>query len=107
MLEVTDYRSEQRIQVAENDFEEKMTWEQAIVACKNLGDGWRLPYYSELDTLYYELRQKGMGNFKDAYYWSSKENNKKDAWTYNFSDDIANYSKDKTCTYYVRAVRTL
>ena len=107
MLEITSPNTGERLQVADNDFEYEMTWDQAKDACKNLGDGWRLPNYSELDTIYYELRQKGMGNFKDAYYWSSKENNAKDAWTYNFSDDIANYSKDKTYTYYVRAVRTL
>ena len=30
----------------------KMTWDEAKKACKNLGDGWRLPRKHELEILY-------------------------------------------------------
>jgi hypothetical protein len=104
MFEITSPITGEKLQVALNDFEEKMNWEQAKNACKDLGIGWRLPTIKELEVMYEELYKKGKGNFKDATYWSSKEYDYLNAWFFYFSNGNAG-NFDKSCTYYVRAVR--
>jgi hypothetical protein len=42
------------LQVAENDFEKAMTWNDAQNACKELGEGWRLPSIIELQLIHRE-----------------------------------------------------
>ena len=59
-----------QIQVSENDFPDKMTWDQAKSACKELGKGWRLPSDKELRAMGEQLHKQGKGNFKDEAYWS-------------------------------------
>ncbi len=82
-------------------------WENAKKACKNLGDGWRLPSKNELNLLN-ENKEK-IGGFAEHWYWSSTDFKKKKytAWVQYFGDDLRtqmyNY-KYSTC--YVRAVRT-
>ena len=109
MLESIHPNTEERLQVADNDFEEEMTWEQAIEACKNLGDGWRLPTISELEIMYKKLHKKGSGNFKDDWYWSSMEDGTSFAWDFFFNKyGLAHSSCGyKTNTGYVRAVMTI
>lgn len=98
------------IQVAENDFPQTMGWDNAMNACKGLGNGWRLPNKEELSVMYEQLHKHGKGNFKDNIYWSSSE---KDAGhALNFSFDIDNYNGfyedlEKLNKLHVRAVRAL
>jgi len=61
------------IQVAKEDFPEDMNWDDAMNACQNLGNGWRLPSIEELKVMCEQLHMKGEGNFKDKSYWSSSE----------------------------------
>ena len=83
---------------------EKMTWEEAKKACKQLGKGWRLPTRIEL-LLMYENKDM-VGGFANLYYWSSTEFDFKNAWVQNFfNGDQYYYSKN--FTYYVRAVKTM
>ena len=112
----------EQIQVAENDlldshapkqmdgvdynFWNKMVIHEAMSACAGLGGGWRLPTKEELKTMYEQLHLKGKGNFQNAWYWSSSEDNASTAWHFYFEYGKA-YSTYKVSTTQVRAVRTL
>ena len=79
-----------------------MSWHKAIVACKNLGPGWRLPTKDELNMLY--KNKEEIGGFAINFYWSSTEYDSVNAWEQNFN--IGNQgSNDKGINAYVRAVR--
>lgn len=106
MLEIKSPITGERLQVAENDFEEQMNWQQAKSTCNDLGNGWRLPTKSELELMCGELHQRGIGNFQDDYYWSSSEEESSKAWTFAFYDGHA-FSIVKDFTTYVRAVRAI
>ena len=80
----------------------RMNWQEAIIACKKLGPGWRLPTKDELNMLY--KNKEEIGGFASNYYWSSSEYDKSNAWHQDFfSGYQGNFSKYST--YYVRAVR--
>jgi hypothetical protein len=65
---------------------------------------WFLPSKDELDLMYKNLRQMGLGGFDNDGYWSSSQSNKDYAWCQIFSDG---YQKRPTkgVTGSVRAVR--
>ncbi len=85
-----------------------MDWNSAKTACDELilngYSDWHLPAKEELNALFVNLKQVGVGGFENYYYWSSTEGNDR-AWIQNFSngDQHVNpgYSKIN-----VRAVRT-
>jgi hypothetical protein len=80
----------------------KMKWEDAMKACADLGDGWRLPTKDELNILY-ENKEK-IGGITNGYYWSSTEYGNDDAW----EQVVSNGNQDcgnKNNSNYVRAVR--
>ena len=105
MLEITNPINGERLQVAENDFEGQITWQEAIDACKNLENGWRLPTVSELEIMYTVLYCNGSGNFKCSGYWSSEINGDKYAWYFRYIGGGSTYvSKNRTI--YARANRT-
>jgi len=104
----TDWKRE-TIQVAKEDFPNAMNWDDARTACENLGNGWRLPRFDELEAMHEQLYLNGKGNFRtDDWYWSSSESNASNAWHFHFEGGKA-YSTDgyKDGTGHVRAVRTL
>jgi len=107
MLKITNPITGDELQVANQDFSDEMTWEEAKRACNELGSGWRLPNKQELKEIYEQLHEKGQGNFKAAFYWSSTEYDANDfAWIFYFLDGDAFYDGgSKTTTFYVRAVR--
>ena len=91
-----------------NDFS-RLPWSEAKSACRNLGNGWRLPSMAEL-RLIYELKNKlnsvliAVGNeFVNAGYWSADEYNSGCAWLVFMNDGDPNYN-NKGNYYYVRAV---
>tara|TARA_B110000879_G_scaffold100721_1_gene136498 strand:+ start:10 stop:423 length:414 start_codon:yes stop_codon:yes gene_type:complete len=56
----------------------KMNWEEAKKACKNLGDGWRLPSLDELNLIYENkemfggfITRKSTRNRTFSFYWTS------------------------------------
>jgi hypothetical protein len=57
-------------QVAKQDFPRRLNWWEAVNACKNLGNGWRLPYEYELSMMKVQLHNHGKGDFKNEDYWS-------------------------------------
>ena len=85
--------------------EVKLTWDEAVEYCKNLGDGWRLPTIQEL--WYISENEHLSSLFKDkSYFWSSTEYDNLTAWYFNFFNGYAvDYAKD--FAYYVRAVKDL
>jgi len=104
------------IEVAKKDFPNEMDWDDAMTACKNLGNGWRLPSKEELEAMYEQLHKQGKGNFRtDHFYWSSSGYNAYFAWDFSFEGgeaDNRNYyygssRNPKDYTGRVRAVRAL
>ena len=79
-----------------------MSWDDAIIACKKLGAGWRLPTKDELNMLY--KNKEEIGGFVNYYYWSSTENDFNSAWFQYFFNGYQ-YFNFKFNTNYVRAVR--
>ena len=76
--------------------------------CANLTLGvysdWFLPSTDELDLMYSNLHQQGLGGFASDRYWSSTEVTNYVAWNQNFQygNQLNTY---KFYNYYVRAVR--
>ncbi|MDR3343848.1 MAG: DUF1566 domain-containing protein [Treponema sp.] len=69
---------------------------------------WFLPSKDELDLMYKNLAQKGLGSFGSGWYWSSSESNGYNSWLQRFSDGSQGYANDhgnKDVSYSVRSVR--
>lgn len=107
----------EKIEVALNDFPNLMTWPEALEACNNLGNDWRLPTILELKTIYELIHKKGVGNFLNHYdasndarfysfYWSCESYNKTYISGYMFDfGEIFENAKWMECN--TRAVRNL
>ena len=90
----------ERLEIAQYDFPNTMSWSDAKKGCNDLGEGWRLPTKDELYILY--LNKKELGNFTDNNYWSISNNNGSGAWSQNFSTSFQNlilvsYSYNARC----------
>jgi hypothetical protein len=83
-------------------------WEQAKIACEELVmngySDWYLPTIDDLQVLYKNLYQYGIGRIAEASYWSGTENYDVNAWTFYFGNGKADRSS-KNYTADVRAVR--
>ena len=79
-----------------------MDWNSAKTACEELilngYSDWHLPSKEELNSVYVNFNQVGVGGFADGYYWSSTEN-----WEQIFGSRRQNSAKNNEG--YVRAVR--
>lgn len=105
------------ISVSRYDVSNRLTYEQAKIACKELGEGWRLPTKQEMikicenkniqgylpqlqlvnDTIYYE--DEGL------YYWTNEEYGPNHVWI--FCRDESYFAITLKNEYlYVRPVRT-
>ena len=82
----------------------KTNWEDAMKACADLGDGWRLPTRLELLIMYDNKDE--IGGFANNYYWSSTEYDNSNAWELLFTNGLQYYS-NKYFNFYVRAVRDI
>jgi hypothetical protein len=67
-----------------------MDWNSAKTACEELilngYSDWHLPSEEELNSVYVNLAQVGVGGFASAYYWSSTEYNNFSAWRQHFAN---------------------
>ena len=85
-----------------------MDWNSAKTACEELilngYSDWHLPSKEELNSVFFNLKQVGVGGFTSADYWSSTEYNLYHAWTQFFGEGYQN-GLNKTSTRRVRAVR--
>jgi len=109
MLEINNPITGEKLQVAENDFEKKMSWFSAQEACTELGNEWRLPTQAEIQLMFKELHKIGKGNFNGSDYWTSEENDKFLAYYFSFTKFIDGGFgfKGKVGEGFVRAVRNL
>jgi hypothetical protein len=84
-------------------------WSDAITNAGNYkGNGftnWHLPDRAELDLMYRNLYQKGLGGFLKESYWTSIEDDFRDAYYQNFKNGSKGYA-GKSILYHVRAVRS-
>ena len=85
-----------------------MDWNSAITACDELilngYSDWHLPSKEELNALYVNLKQLGVGGFASGNYWSSTETYSNYAWGQNFDNGSQNNTKNYKDAN-VRAVR--
>jgi hypothetical protein len=84
-------------------------WNSAKTACDELiltgYSDWHLPSIEELNALYVNLKQIGVGGFANSYYWSSTENDTYNAWVQYFDSGHVSYSYYEDNKSNVRAVR--
>lgn len=78
-----------KLLIAQNSFEEKMTWIDAVNVCAGLGEGWRLPTIEELNFLQKNLTKiKNLLKIDARNYWSSSNDNDiNKVFMKNFYDD--------------------
>lgn len=92
----------ENIEIAQYDFPEKMTWEEALNACIKLGDGWRLPTKKELNFIYKSKELITDNIF--SQFWCSLDQNDDFAWYIFFGNGKwTNCQKNVKCD--VRAVK--
>ena len=104
--------------IAQYDFQNSMTYEDAKYVCSKLGDGWRLPTKYELNLIYKNKDQiKGFVSqlqvqndseyYTDPniYYWSGTEHNDIYTWVQGFTNTTIAVTK-KTSYLFVRAVKS-
>ena len=94
------------IEVAQNDFPTQMILDDAVKACTDLGNGWRLPTKDELNLMY--LNKDKIGCFQFIYWSSTKgEGDDIDAWwLQNFKYGWQFLKVNDFPHSYVRAVRS-
>ena len=92
------------LEVMEEDLG-KMSWDQALIACSNLGDGWKLPTKDELLVIY--QNKDLVGGFNSKGYWSSTpdEDNSEMAYDISFLMGVGGFNFKRTENY-VRAVKS-
>ena len=75
------------LMIAEYDFPYKMDWDDAMQACKELGEGWRLPTKQEISIIYQNRNE--ISYYPDDYYWSATlhDNDTDWAWYQYFEDE--------------------
>ena len=94
------------LRIADVDFGDKMTWDDAVNACASLGPGWRLPNKEELQLLYDNRDLIFRNRDDDNGYWGSDEEGDQ-AWSLSTWGGSKGYYYPKSGTARVRAVTTL
>jgi hypothetical protein len=77
------------------------------VGNNNAFDDWFLPSKDELNLMYLNLKQKGLGSFSSSWYWSSSQDDTDYSWHQRFSDGTQGGGfSSKYLAHSVRAVRS-
>jgi hypothetical protein len=81
----------------------EMSWKDAIKACENKGDGWRLPTKEEL----VRICKSNSCNLDHAVYWSGTPSNSNPnyAWYFDRGELNGIFEYEKSTEYSVRAVK--
>lgn len=67
-------------------------------------DDWFLPSKDELSLMYTNLKTQGIGNFSNAWYWTSSESDAEYSWAINMGSSVA---AEATKTGYPKPVRAI
>jgi hypothetical protein len=86
----------------------EMYWDEAMKACADLGEGWRLPTEDELNVLYENKDEIGGfdNDFAEDYYWCSTEVSEDIVMYQGFNNGEQDAIPKDYDTFCVRAVRT-
>ena len=105
------------LEIAQFDFSDPMTYDEAVKACSKLGDGWRLPTKEEMEKIY--ENKDMLGGFvspiyvsdnaefsidNNVYYWSSSSYGSDYVWVIGFTHKFVAVTL-KTEYLYARAVK--
>jgi hypothetical protein len=94
------------LEVAPADAEFRARGDNAKRQCQNMiingFEGWRLPHAGQLWEMYVNMKQKGLGSFKNDLYWASDGDG---YWWQDFRDGKGYYDRRANIDYFVRAVR--
>ena len=95
------------IKIAESDFTDEMSYEDAIIACEKLGDGWRLPTIREAIEIF-DKNPYLLGEFDNQkVYCTSSLSMGGEVWLHGHSEQKgAQFLESTTYPSRVRAVRT-
>ena len=89
-----------------------MPWTNAMNINEQLGDGWRLPTFDELEKMYQTIGQgaSNSGQFADELYWSATAFDEYQARLIRFRDGNTSYHYNRNVEhrkFQVRAVRDI
>lgn len=100
--------SGETIQLAVKDFPEKMIYHDAVIACKQLGKGWRLPSKYEWDIIQKEHNSNNETHFEKNFYWSNSfiYTPEKSAYAFDTRNGLCQY-KGSYYEFKVRAVKVI
>jgi hypothetical protein len=107
------------LEIAQFDFLDPMTYDEAARACSKLGEGWRLPTKKEMEEIYENKDMLGgfvspiyvSDNYKSStdnnvYYWSSSSYESEYVWVIGFINKFVAVTL-KTEYLYARAVKSI
>jgi len=84
-------------------------WNAAALKVQDLSfngfNDWFLPSHTELNEMYGNLKRRNLGDFKDAWYWTSTENGSPYANSQNFKDGKMDYYGKTNNRFLVRPIR--
>jgi hypothetical protein len=94
------------LEAAPAEAEFRATWDAAFSQYPPFTavGNWRLPTREELELMYRNLKQKGLGGFSNSWYWSSPQYDRYSSWVQNFGDGRQD-GYPKGDTYSVRCIR--
>jgi hypothetical protein len=107
------------LEIAQFDFLDPMTYDEAVRACSKLGEGWRLPTKKEMEGIYENKDMLGgfvspiwvADNFEfypsgNVYYWSSSAYDSNYVWVIGLTHRFVAVTL-KTEYLYARAVKSI
>jgi hypothetical protein len=105
---ITNPITGEKVLVAKKDLGQ-MNWDDAQNRCKELGEGWRLPTYEELEIMCINYKRLEMP-FKNTYFSSTfniYDNDKLVIKGLIFTNCSYYYINNRYNTYFVRPVKTI
>ena len=107
------------LEIAQFDFLDPMTYDEAARACSKLGEGWRLPTKEEMEEIYenkdmlggfispiYVSDNSKFSTDNNVYYWSSSSYESEYVWVIGFTHKFVAVTL-KTEYLYARAVKSI
>ena len=105
------------LEIAQFDFLDPMTYDEAVIACSKLGEGWRLPTKEEMEeinenkdmlggfiSLIYVSDNSKFSTDNNVYYWISSSYESEYVWVIGFTHKFVAVTL-KTEYLYARAVK--